>query len=421
MEDIYPMVARRWKSKALCVVSAVALGVVASACSSSSNNAGSKSGGSSTTSSGPPIKIGILLALSGPTSPGDAAAVQAATARVDAVNAAGGINGRKVQLVSADSQGTSQGSLTAAQSLVSQGVVAVIGMVPPFEGPAEQYISGHGIPMVEAANDTALDSDSNLFSVVGWSGGSLPSSTSVGTFLKQQGVKSVAGVAWGSIAPSVSILDGLLAGTNAVGIKTAIQDLTPAPTTVDFTSDALKIKNSGAQAVLPEMAGTQALALAQALQQQDASATSLFGSSILEKSTLAAPGASSLSGYIQYWFAPPELGTPGTQAMNSTLQKYEPGVFGGYLEEWAYVSADLLITGLQKVSGSVSASSLKSALSSISSYNADGLIPTTLNFTAPKSATNNLQRCFYYPKMENGQFTIAQGAKPVCGSLIPAS
>jgi branched-chain amino acid transport system substrate-binding protein len=368
----------------------------------------------------PTIKVGMILALSGPESAGQSQAVQAASARVAAANAAGGIKGQKIQIIAADSQGTTQGSLTAAQTLVSKGVVAVIGTEPPFEGPAQQYLSQQGIPMTEAANDAALINDPNVFSVVGWSGAGLPISTSVGVYLKKLGAKTVAGSAYGSVAPAVSILNADLAASTHVGIKTVLKDLSPAPTTVDFTSDALQVKQSGADYVIPEFASEQEFAFAQALQQQGAKTIPLFGPAFLEKSILSSPGASSLEGPVESWFAPVALNATATKTFAQTLKKYAPGVYGGFLEEWAYVSADLFIKGLQGIKGAVTPASLKAAIKKIKNYNGAGLVPASLNFSAPKSATQNLQRCYYYATLKNGEFSIAAGATPVCGSLIPA-
>jgi len=75
------------------------------------------------------IKIGVAGAHSGDLASYGLPSINAATLVVDEVNAKGGINGRKLELVIADDQCKPELATNAASKLVSEGVVAVIGHI----------------------------------------------------------------------------------------------------------------------------------------------------------------------------------------------------------------------------------------------------------------------------------------------------
>jgi branched-chain amino acid transport system substrate-binding protein len=104
------------KRKVLCIGAAGIVLAIAGCGSSSSSGGASKA----------PIKIGQLTALSGPlgtTGPAEVAAVRVAIAQA---NAAGGVHGRKLTLVTADDQGTPSDAVTGLQSLAGKGAQFMI-------------------------------------------------------------------------------------------------------------------------------------------------------------------------------------------------------------------------------------------------------------------------------------------------------
>jgi ABC-type branched-subunit amino acid transport system substrate-binding protein len=95
------------------------------------------------------IVLGQSLALTGP---GSALAVpynQGSKLYFDRVNAAGGINGRKIDLVALDDRGNSATTVANTKTLLDQGVLALFGYV--------------GSPQVTAAYPLIKDSDVLLF------------------------------------------------------------------------------------------------------------------------------------------------------------------------------------------------------------------------------------------------------------------
>ena len=102
---------------------ATSLVVVAAACG------GSATGTTSTASPSPsPIRIGAVYDLTGSHSTLDAPSLDGARLAVDRINAAGGLLGRRVELLERDGQSSPDAARAAARSLVRAGVSAIIGL-----------------------------------------------------------------------------------------------------------------------------------------------------------------------------------------------------------------------------------------------------------------------------------------------------
>ncbi|TAK36419.1 MAG: ABC transporter substrate-binding protein [Chloroflexota bacterium] len=107
-----------------------------------------------------PIKIGVILTTSGPIGPIGNKQMMGLTMAVEDINAAGGIMGRKVELIQRDDAGDPTKALTTAQELVEkQGVTLVVAstlsspalaILPYF---TEQKVFSLGSQTSDAAND----------------------------------------------------------------------------------------------------------------------------------------------------------------------------------------------------------------------------------------------------------------------------
>ena len=172
----------RWRTVA--VVTTLAL--AAAACGSSSKpsstgSTGSTSGGSSTTvgstgataagsgsgaATGSPYQIGFITSQTGGASSSYANSIKGAEARIDALNAGGGINGHPLKLIMYDDQSTASGNATAAQLLIQKNVLGVIDDTSfTFGGAAA--LTRAKIPVTGASIDgPEWGTSSNMFSVV---------------------------------------------------------------------------------------------------------------------------------------------------------------------------------------------------------------------------------------------------------------
>lgn len=107
-----------------------------------------------------PIKIGAILSQTGPLSGISIAELKGVELAVEEINAAGGINGRKIELVNRDSASEPTKAVNTAKELAfSEKVVAVIGPGTTAEGlAATPVLAAAGIPtLVLAQLDEVID------------------------------------------------------------------------------------------------------------------------------------------------------------------------------------------------------------------------------------------------------------------------
>ena len=107
--------------------------------------------------SGETIKIGCIQDLSATTAVTGVALAEGVRWRVEEINAAGGINGKQIELIEYDSKASVDESVNAYNRLVSEGVVAVVGPLQSNIGIALASIAEEaGIPYVTNANDNRV-------------------------------------------------------------------------------------------------------------------------------------------------------------------------------------------------------------------------------------------------------------------------
>jgi hypothetical protein len=320
----------------------------------------------------------------------------------------------------ADTASTVQGALTAARTLVSKGAVGILDVdAADIQGAVVTYMASQKIPQTYLVQSDQTANDPNIFAIGGVSAPSLPANTAVGSFVKGLGVTKMAGVAWGNIDTSLDLMKSPLEAAATLGVKTVLQDTSTTPTTTDYTPVALAVKSSGAQGDYQVTLAAPMESVATALQQQGVHLkAAIYSNGMYDSSIFATPNESSLvGGYVLYPFTPVEVHNAGTAQYESILRQYAPKVGAGasLLDQFGYLAADLMIQGVDGVSGTVTSASLHTALSSITNYDANGLLTQTSNFTLPKSNPENLLRCYYFIKIQSKSFV--PGAK-VCGKLV---
>jgi len=74
-----------------------------------------------------PLKIGVIVPLSGPAGPNGAHVLEAIEVMSDLINKEGGCAGRQIEVVSRDDQSTPAAGVSAANDLIAEGVDVVIG------------------------------------------------------------------------------------------------------------------------------------------------------------------------------------------------------------------------------------------------------------------------------------------------------
>ncbi len=113
--------------------------------------------GLSATAAEAEVTIGVALALSGPAAPYGEQERRGIEAAIEAINAAGGVNGEEIVAIYEDDAGDPRQAVQVANRLVEQGVVAVIGHTTSGPTiPAADIYAEEGIIMI-TPSATAVD------------------------------------------------------------------------------------------------------------------------------------------------------------------------------------------------------------------------------------------------------------------------
>jgi branched-chain amino acid transport system substrate-binding protein len=415
------------------VAAAAALGLVAAACGSSSHNStGTTTGGSSGSvgSSGSgsatksPYLVGFISSETGGASSSYAGSVRGAEARVDALNAAGGINGHPVKLVIYDDQSSPTGNQTAAQLLIQKGVLGVIDDTSfTFGGAAA--LSRAKLPVTGASIDgPEWGQSSNMFSVIAPTetpvNGQRYTYTSLINVFKLLGIKKLAQV--GYQIPSVTQAANQTFQLAAQqGISKCYNNNTISFGANDFTSVVLAIKSAGCDGVYVPMLLTSEIAVAQGLKNAGSTAKLISPSVAYDQNVLSSPASlGALAG--DYTAATVDLTKPssGSQTMLANLKKYV-----GYNSSvanlnvvFAYLGADVMIKGIQMSGSDPSPSKITTALRTVNSYDGGGILPSPVTFhgygTPSMFLPNSCEPLF---QITSSGYQAANGGKLVCGTL----
>lgn len=127
---------------------------------SGSSGSGSSSG---VTATGDTIKIGMVASLNGPNLAWGKDSQEGALLAIDEINEAGGINGKKIELVVQDSNSKAEEGKTAAEKLLSEGVIGVLGEVASgITLQMKEVTVPKGIPLVAiGATNPLVTKDAN--------------------------------------------------------------------------------------------------------------------------------------------------------------------------------------------------------------------------------------------------------------------
>jgi hypothetical protein len=109
--------------------------------------------------------------------------------------------------------------------------------------------------------------------------------------------------------------------------------------------------------------------------------------------------------------------------MAAALEKYEhhgPSYFPTYNIYESYVGADLMIKGLLLAGKDATTAAVIKDLRSVTSYNADGLLPKVIDYATVFGKNGGDALCDWYMKAEKDGF-VASTTAPICGTFLANS
>jgi branched-chain amino acid transport system substrate-binding protein len=390
-------------------ISAAVVGAVASMGLSSAGAAAALDDGVSAKS----IDIGYIFSKTGVAGSTFLNADKGCQSRIDRENAAGGVNGRKINVEMVDDQ-SGGANKTAAQDLVQNKHVFMIVNNSSFAFLTYQFLLDAGVPQVNGGydgtyyglkgNENVISALGNVVAANGVTYDGLPK------LMKAMGASKVAALAYGISASSTAAAENLQKfAVPEVGLKAVYTN-----TTVDFGStdvgpQVLGIKNAGADAVYLPLVANSNIAVVQGLAQNGVKMKSTvlatgYGQPLLDQPVSSTFGPEVI---LAAGFAPVELKTKATKQFQADLKKYAgyTGVpdFGMYT---GYITCDMAIVGLQNAGNPPTRAAFAPNLRKLKTYDQAGLACRPIDISLETYGQAAKTGCGWYVQIKNGKFVV---------------
>jgi ABC-type branched-subunit amino acid transport system substrate-binding protein len=349
--------------------------------SSAAASAPASPGGGTTGITANSVTIGQLADVSGPVPGLFQGAENGLAAWAAYVNSTGGINGRKVNVKFVDAGLNCTNYTNGIKSLAGDSF-ALVGTFSLVDACGEQTLKANpGLPDIEAAIlNPALDSYPNEWSPLPTTPGD---ATTVYQYVKDKyGLSAVQHAAslWGSTEQFD--YNEQAAAMKAIGYK-IIYNRGFSPLETNYTADILRMKNEGVQVVdeTDDAVGNIADFLNQAAQ-QNFHPKAVISSTAYDPSFFKLLGnpsyASNVVIYLEQamYLGQDESQVPEIGTMTQWVQKVHPGATMNLFTVDAWAAGLLFQQALEKAGSNPTQASLTSALKGITSFTADGLLPT---------------------------------------------
>jgi branched-chain amino acid transport system substrate-binding protein len=433
-QEISVVTTNRLSKRAAALAGAVALLLTAAACGNGSTSTPSSGAGGSNAASAPgvtakSVTVGLLTSLTGPVAAGFTTVSTGFKARIAMQNAEGGVNGRKINVVLGDDQGSTSGALTGAQTLVQQKGVFAIGMVSVVGFAAQPYLTREGVPVTGTPLDGPEWSppNDNMFPTSGSPDAKFPAPATFGAFFKRQGASNVAVVANNSPS-AVAAAKNVGASSKAAGLKaTYINTTIPFTQLGGFGSIVQQMKQENVDGIYIAMEPTATFALLEGMEQAGMHVKAYLMDLAPPAAVLQNPqaAAAAQSTWVASHWVPYGLHTAATEAFQAALKTYANQTTPPDENEYdGWAAASLLIKGLQVAGKNPTRASFMKDLRAVTNFTADGLLVTPENMKTsfgtdaegPGPAPGD---CYWYSQYKGTAWV--PDPKPVCGGLVPNS
>ncbi|WP_261555734.1 ABC transporter substrate-binding protein [Frankia tisae] len=358
------------------------------------------------------LKVGILYPDTGVMGTQFSGYRAGATARLAEQNAAGGVNGRKINYIWQDDQSDPGGNLQGARTLVGEGAFAVLEYTAASQGSA-QYLDDQHVPVVGVADQPLWGDHANMFTYTFVTDAGR-STTTLADFVRQQGGTKAALVVTYLTEASKLYAAGVRQSLENAGIPVIQDDID----STNATDVARKIIGAGADTII----AASPLDLYTGVLDAAVSAghpVKVAVSAVSYDPRLLAPYGKKLAGsYSQLTFAALERNLPAQHRFLQAMAAYSPEIqpAGQNSAVAGYINADMFIRGLKTQQGCPTRESYMRGMRSITDYDADGMMVQKINMTADHG---ELDRCSDFVRIAaTGDRFDVVNPQPLCGQRI---
>jgi branched-chain amino acid transport system substrate-binding protein len=382
--------------------------------------------GASTSKS--PITIALISSLTGEAASQFSDSPLGFKARIALQNSKGGVNGHKLIGIVLDDQTNPSTAPTAVQSAISKGVTGIVSTTPLFFLGAKYAQQAHVVVTGGTFDGPEWGEQpyTNMFAAdTGSVDPKYPVSTLFGEFFKKYGGSSsvIGSYGYGISPSSARSAVGTAQSAQRNGLKVGVLDTSVPFGSVAFGPAALTAKAKGVNTLYGAMDDDSNFALLTAMKQAGMKMKTVIFPTGYEPSVVNSPAWADLQGvYFLSEFRPYSAPNAGTRQMAAALQKYEhraPSDFATFNIYESWLGTDLMIKGLEMSGKNPTSAGAIKALRTVKSYNGNGLLPESLNFT--NDFGHDLpQSCEYVLQAKSSGFALISKT-PVCGKDIPGT
>lgn len=332
-----------------------------------------------------------------------------AQAAVDAINKAGGIGGKKIDLIFCNSQSDANKAASCARDAISDKVAAVVGMTDTF--------STSVVPVLEAAHIPAIGLEPRgnpieLNSKVSYpfDGGSAGDSVAAAFGLKQAGAKAVVAVS-ADVPSAVANIALVKKGAELAGIKYAGSVKIPVEGVTDYAPYAQQIKALGGDSVMfnatvSQIQGLTKATAARGMKVVYAQHGTAFGVDEAKSSGSAVNGMLLVSAFPAYT----DTSNEGIQRFNKEMDAAgdsDPGLkrptaINAWLSVYAVKALVEGQGGAPAIKGAVTSAALNDALAKSGDINLLGLATWSPSKSGPADFPRVAHANYSFLKVDNG-------------------
>jgi branched-chain amino acid transport system substrate-binding protein len=365
------------------------------------------------------IKVGFITSETGVSASSTGDAVLGAKGYFDAVNAAGGVDGRRIQMVVADDQSSPTGNATATQDLLGKGVFLIVNF-SAFTFGGYRATQQAGVPVIGGGYDGpewGKQPNTNMFAYLGGSDGRTSNNLVIANFFKLVGANNIGGLAYGISPSSTESIQDLKLALQMTGLSMGYENLSVPFGGVDLTSQVLAMKSAGVNGAVCSCVQSTDVALFTGLKQAGvtAKAVSLSSadSSLFDNPTAA---AAAQGAYYPASIPPLDQNNPASNTFVANVKAADPSYKGGYPSFGltnAYLAAVLTVKGLQVAGQNPTRASFIKNLTAVTNWNANGLLASPVSFN--HFGTSEPMRCEWFVQVSGNTFKSINNGQPVCG------
>jgi branched-chain amino acid transport system substrate-binding protein len=385
-------------------------GLAATAALATPGTAGAASGAKA------PIKIGLVCGCTGPLAAAVVDVPAIYKAWVDSVNAAGGINGHKIDLIYQNDDSNPTTSTAIVHTFVQSDHVVAIVDASNNDAVWASYVQQAGVPVVGMDTSAEPYYTNPDFYPEGQTEDSLFSG--IIDAVKQAGATKFALFYCAEAVQCQEGIAPLQAAAKGAGLS-VVATLEVSASAPSYTAQCLAAQQAGAQVIFTADAQTVDEKIIQNCYTQGYKPKVVIDGEILLPSLTTTPAINQAT-----YFTVPNLPyfakNAQITAMNAALNKYAPGILKdvayGELPMETWVAGKMFqaaaAAGHLGVGGAPTSAELTKGLDSLHGATLGGLAPP-LTFTAGKPHPVD---CWYYALLKDGKYSTPFGLKPVCST-----